>query len=161
MNKMSALRLIGAATALAVSAAQAETVKSFSGHGSTVVLQFKEVPKDDGSKQVSFQANAVLWIDKGDFSPGNFYGKCDGTGFVDKSGTYSGKLKCTHFVNEKNNDTYTLISDDDSDKGWTFTVTGGTGAFAGAKGGGSVTNRWGNESGDFFAITYDTKLIVP
>ena len=62
MNKMSALRLVGTATALAASAAQAETIKSFSGHGSTVVLQFKEVPKDDGSKQVSFQTNAVLGL---------------------------------------------------------------------------------------------------
>ena len=65
------------------------------------------------------------------------------------------------FLNQKNSDTYTLISNDDSDKGWTFTVTGGTGAFAGAKGGGRITNKWGNNSGDFFAFAYDTKLIVP
>lgn len=108
------------------------------------------------------QMGNVRWVamgSLGEMSELNISGDCQGLGLTTVGGDYSGRWQCTNNVSAADA-FYSTITD--SAEGGEFVVDGGTGAFEGATGSGTLTYTWGDSIyGDRIAWVMEGTVTTP
>ena len=139
-------------------AAFAETVLKMKAQGVNVgdIQNFKLT---DGSTTQLVTGRTVWTGTEGDMAGQSWSVTCHGLGKVTADGVYSSTNRCeeTHSAEDTINGDYK-----DTAEGGDWVITGGTGKYKGATGGGHITYTWGDTVfGDRITMTYEGTITLP